>query len=212
MGPMKAANAFAARPPRRIFWCALTVCAPICSVPRLDWQGPRTDKAVILGLRRSPDTVDPDTADAIVAVVRKQQTLRFAGRRAIAFDAAKDIIFDGWPPPGSSQHIGHDCARRARRCAVERTVVFDRRRFRGSRGTRSVCLNLKQAAAALPVSLRSRSVGARHCLGPHHRRDDDGNEVGRRLASVVRPTSIGFRGDDGSVSTRHGDGGRTAAV
>ena len=98
MGPMRAANAF-----------ATTVAASglLTRVDRvrvdlfgsLAWtgKGHGTDKAAMLGLSgESPDTVDPDAADAIVAGVREQQVLRFAGRsRTIAFDAAKDIVFDG---------------------------------------------------------------------------------------------------------------------
>lgn len=97
MGPMKAANAFATTV------AALDILARVDRV-RVDlfgslaWtgKGHGTDKAVILGLSgESPDTIDPDTADSIVAGVRERKTLRFSGCRTIAFDAAKDIVFDG---------------------------------------------------------------------------------------------------------------------
>ena len=97
MGPMKAANAFAAQA------AALDILARVVGVRvelfgSLAWtgKGHGTDKAVMLGLSgENPDTLDPVSADDIVAGVRAQRTLRFAGRRTIAFDAAKDIVFDG---------------------------------------------------------------------------------------------------------------------
>jgi L-serine dehydratase len=97
MGPMKAANAFATTVAK------LDILARVDRV-RVDlfgslaWtgKGHGTDRAVMLGLSgESPDTIDPDTADSIVAGVRERKTLRFSGRRTIAFDAAKDIVFDG---------------------------------------------------------------------------------------------------------------------
>jgi L-serine dehydratase len=58
-------------------------------------RGHATDKAVILGLAGElPDTVDPDRADALVARLGREGRLPLAGRRPIAFDAARDIVFD----------------------------------------------------------------------------------------------------------------------
>ncbi|QCI65270.1 L-serine ammonia-lyase [Phreatobacter stygius] len=97
VGPMKAAAAFAA---------AVAAAGLLPRVARvradlfgsLAWtgKGHGTDKAVILGLAgEAPDTIDPDAADGIVLSVREKHELRFAGRRAIRFDAVSDIVFDG---------------------------------------------------------------------------------------------------------------------
>jgi len=97
VGPMKAANAFAIK----VATSDLLVRVDRVRVNlfgSLAWtgKGHGTDKAVMLGLSgESPDAIDPDAADRIVTSVRTQQTLRFAGRRTIAFDPAKDIVFDG---------------------------------------------------------------------------------------------------------------------
>lgn len=62
-------------------------------------KGHGTDKAVILGLAgERPQTIDPDRADDIVAGVESAHQLLLAGRHAIAFDAATDILFDGHAP------------------------------------------------------------------------------------------------------------------
>ena len=51
-------------------------------------KGHGTDKAVLLGLSgQTPEAVDPDEADAIVATVRERRQLRLAGRRLIGFSA-----------------------------------------------------------------------------------------------------------------------------
>ena len=56
-------------------------------------KGHATDKAVILGLSgETPDTVDLDAAEALVARVRETKALNLAGRRAIAFDAERAIV------------------------------------------------------------------------------------------------------------------------
>ena len=60
----------------------------------LTGKGHATDKAVILGLSGEvPDRVDADAADDIVERVRGSGELRLAGRRAIAFDEPRDLLF-----------------------------------------------------------------------------------------------------------------------
>ena len=62
-------------------------------------KGHGTDKAVLLGLSgQTPETVDPDEADAIVATVRERQQLRLAGRRVIGF-SSDDVVFDHTTAP-----------------------------------------------------------------------------------------------------------------
>ncbi|MGH6943533.1 MAG: L-serine ammonia-lyase, partial [Geminicoccaceae bacterium] len=60
----------------------------------LTGHGHATDKAIILGLLGEvPDRVDPDAADALVAAVRASRELRLLGRRRVAFDEARDLVF-----------------------------------------------------------------------------------------------------------------------
>jgi L-serine dehydratase len=96
VGPMKAAHQFAAD--------LVGVPGPIARIEvtllgSLAWtgKGHATDKAVMLGLAgEQPDTVDPDTADAIVAALASGQKLTLPGSsaRTLRFDPARDIVFD----------------------------------------------------------------------------------------------------------------------
>jgi L-serine dehydratase len=76
-------------------------------------RGHATDKAVILGLSgETPDTVDLDAAEALVARVRETKALNLAGRRAIPFDAERAIRFDTVTPaprhPNTMRLIARD--------------------------------------------------------------------------------------------------------
>lgn len=96
IGPMKAAGAFVQ---------SLAEAGALNAATRvrvdlygsLAWtgRGHATDKAVILGLAgERPETVDPDRADELVAAVAKRRSLPLGGKRLIAFDATRDIVFD----------------------------------------------------------------------------------------------------------------------
>jgi L-serine dehydratase len=62
----------------------------------LTGKGHATDRAVILGLAGfSPRTLDPDAADAAVHAVRTEGALELAGRKRIAFDEARDLLWEG---------------------------------------------------------------------------------------------------------------------
>jgi L-serine dehydratase len=93
VGPMKAAASFAAR------------VADAPSVERVEvtlygslaWtgRGHATDRAVVLGLAGElPETVDPSRADTLTEEARRGVGLPLAGRRMIAFDWLRDILFD----------------------------------------------------------------------------------------------------------------------
>jgi len=96
VGPMKAAHQFVAdlaSVPVSIARIEVTLLGSLA------WtgKGHATDKAVMLGLAgEQPDTVDPDTADAIVAALSHGQPLTLTGSsaRTLRFDPARDIIFD----------------------------------------------------------------------------------------------------------------------
>ncbi|MDB5503306.1 MAG: L-serine ammonia-lyase [Tardiphaga sp.] len=96
VGPMKAASAFATA-------LAQTNALPRIARVRVDlfgslaWtgKGHGTDKAVILGLSgETPEGIDPDMVEQIIADVDTRHVIRFAGRRTIPFDATTDIVFD----------------------------------------------------------------------------------------------------------------------
>src|SRR5262245_4013015 len=60
----------------------------------LTGRGHATDTAVLLGLMgERPDTVNPDDVGPLVAGVRARQELRLAGRLAIPFHEATDLLF-----------------------------------------------------------------------------------------------------------------------
>src|ERR1700723_3555642 len=114
VGPMKAAGAFVG---------GLVEAAAIDRVATVDvallgslaftGRGHATDKAVILGLSgETPDTVDLDAAEALVAGVRETKALNLAGRRAIVFDAERAIRFDTVTPaprhPNTMQLVARD--------------------------------------------------------------------------------------------------------
>jgi L-serine dehydratase len=97
VGPMKASAHFVER-------IKLAGLMPRVSRVRVDlfgslaWtgKGHGTDKAVILGLAgETPETVDPDDADRIVALARRERSLRLPGGPKIVFDPETDVVFDG---------------------------------------------------------------------------------------------------------------------
>ena len=95
VGPMKAAYAFVAglREAGRLAQVARLRVALFGS---LAWtgEGHGTGKAVILGLAgETPETVDPDAADALVEAVSERRTLELGGR-PIPCDPRTDVVFD----------------------------------------------------------------------------------------------------------------------
>jgi L-serine dehydratase len=119
VGPMKAAAAFVG---------GLTDTGAIDRVASLEvtllgslaftGKGHATDKAVILGLSgETPETVDLDAAEALVARVRETKALNLAGRRLIAFDPESAIRFDTVTPaprhPNTMRLVARDGEGRA---------------------------------------------------------------------------------------------------
>ncbi len=100
VGPMKAAAAFAAGLVERgAIERVAAVEARLFGSLAFTGKGHATDKAVILGLSGlTPDTVDPDAADALAAEVRETKRLRLAGMRSLSFDPATAIVFDVLTP------------------------------------------------------------------------------------------------------------------
>ncbi len=97
VGPMRAAAAFAAGlPTERVARVKATLLGSLA----FTGKGHATDRAVILGLAGlKPDTLDPDEAEAVLRVAHEERILPLAGRRRIAFDPARDVVFDYVTPP-----------------------------------------------------------------------------------------------------------------
>ena len=91
VGPMKAAQGFAARLRSLAF-----ERVRVDLLGSLAWtgMGHATDKAVMLGLAGFlPEMIEPEQIDLVVEQARAARSLVVAGR-AIAFDPDADIVFD----------------------------------------------------------------------------------------------------------------------
>src|SRR5579859_6639993 len=96
VGPMKAAAAFSDAVAK-----GAVSRVEVDLLGSLAWtgKGHGTDSAAILGLAGElPETVDPDAAERLVAVVREEKRLKLGKRRVIPFDPATDIRFDTVSP------------------------------------------------------------------------------------------------------------------
>src|SRR4051794_30004236 len=70
------------------------VAADLYGSLALTGRGHATDKAVLLGLSgERPDTADPDAVEPLVARSRSRLTLQLAGRFAVPFHEATDLVF-----------------------------------------------------------------------------------------------------------------------
>ncbi len=62
-------------------------------------KGHATDRAVMLGLLGArPDTLDPDAAEGMLADLHRTRQLTLPDLPPLAFDPAKDLVFDYGPP------------------------------------------------------------------------------------------------------------------
>ncbi|MGB7974329.1 MAG: L-serine ammonia-lyase [Roseiarcus sp.] len=119
VGPMKIAAAFAnGLVETGAIGRAATVEAVLLGSLAFTGKGHATDKAVILGLSgETPETVDLEAAETLVARVRETKTLNLAGRREIAFDAERTIRFDTVTPaprhPNTMRLVARDTEGRA---------------------------------------------------------------------------------------------------
>lgn len=97
VGPMRAAARFISRwleQPGRLDDCVRIRCELYGSLA-LTGRGHGTDKAVLLGLEGEwPDRVDPDRIEPMLARIRKDKKLSLLGKRAIAFDEKRDLVFN----------------------------------------------------------------------------------------------------------------------
>src|ERR1700677_5040728 len=92
VGPMKAAGAFVAGlDTERVARVKVTLFGSLA----FTGKGHATDRAIILGLAgQTPEDVDLDHAEALLANANTRHELPLAGRRVIEFDPKADIEFD----------------------------------------------------------------------------------------------------------------------
>ncbi len=95
VGPMWAANRFLLElESRNLIDATDSVEVSLYGSLALTGRGHATDKAVILGLLgATPDAIDPDEADAMVAAVRDSGTLRLYGRKPVPFRESDHLLF-----------------------------------------------------------------------------------------------------------------------
>ena len=163
VGPMKIAAAFAnGLVETGAIDRVATVDVALLGSLAFTGKGHATDKAAILGLSgETPDNVDIDAAEALVARVRETKALNLAGRRAIVFDAENAIRFDTLTPaprhPNTMRLVASDAEGRA---LADETLALGRRRVHHSRRRRQGRVRAR-TAASLSLSLRRRASGAR---------------------------------------------------
>lgn len=95
VGPMVAARLFVSRlAAAGVLERTLGVKAELFGSLALTGKGHASDIAVILGLvGEVPAEIDPDQIAPLVAAVRERQRIMLLGRRPVAFDPDRDIVF-----------------------------------------------------------------------------------------------------------------------
>ena len=99
VGPMLAANRFVRRMERQgTLSNVVRMRATLYGSLAFTGKGHATDRAVVLGLLgQTPDAVDPDTVDGMIAEIAGRKRLQLGGGPEIAFDPEHDIVFDYGP-------------------------------------------------------------------------------------------------------------------
>jgi len=109
MGPMRAACRYARELQERgLLERVARVQAELFGSLALTGKGHATDRAVLLGLAgNEPATIDPAVMDETVAAIRATKQLLLVGKRTIAFEEDRDLLFRGetmFPPGAQMQH------------------------------------------------------------------------------------------------------------
>ncbi len=100
VGPMRAAFAFATMLTEEGIVPVRLLCDLYGSLS-LTGRGHATDVAVLLGLSgETPEGIDPDAVAGIVAAIHDARELALAGTTPVAFDPARDLIFNPGFLPG----------------------------------------------------------------------------------------------------------------
>ncbi len=102
VGPMVAARRYLNRLDREKFTGMARLRASLHGSLAFTGKGHGTDRAIILGLAgETPEDIDPDRVEAILAEVADRQWIETPGGTRLAFNPATDIHFDFGPPlPG----------------------------------------------------------------------------------------------------------------
>lgn len=95
VGPMRAAERFAAGlEASGQMGRVARVQAELFGSLALTGVGHGTDRAVLLGLSgEKPEQVEPEQVEGMLAAIRDSRTLRLAGRRTLAFEEGRDLLF-----------------------------------------------------------------------------------------------------------------------
>jgi L-serine dehydratase len=94
-GPMKAAAAFVAGLDSQTRARTKGLRATLLGSLAWTGKGHATDKAIMLGLSgQSPETLDADKADQVVKGIAEAKRLALPSGESLAFDPARDIVFD----------------------------------------------------------------------------------------------------------------------
>jgi len=160
MGPMRAACRFARDlASHSLLERVARVQVELYGSLALTGQGHATDRAVLLGLAgHEPATIDPEAIASTVAGIRAAHRLDLAGAHGIAFEEARDLLFQRaimFPPGAQMQHpnglrlTAYDAA----------SAVVDRRTFFSIGGGFIVEDGVQQSAdaqqAAIPFPFHS---------------------------------------------------------
>jgi L-serine dehydratase len=109
MGPMRAACRFAnGLDGNGLLDRVARIATDLYGSLALTGMGHATDRAVLLGLAgNEPSAIDPAAMESIVAAARASRRIEIAGKRTVAFDEPRDLVFhrDRMFPPGArTQH------------------------------------------------------------------------------------------------------------
>ncbi len=97
VGPMRAAARFVSRwlDEKGVLGEVARVQCELFGSLALTGRGHGSDKALLLGFEGTwPDRVDPDAIPATLERIRGEKRIRLLGRHAIAFDEARDLLFN----------------------------------------------------------------------------------------------------------------------
>ncbi|WP_137788372.1 L-serine ammonia-lyase [Sphingomonas sp. 3P27F8] len=93
VGPMRAAKAFAREMVDAGIMPVRVQCGLFGSLS-LTGRGHHSDRAVLLGLAgETPETVDPEMIDAMIAAIVAEGRLTLDARAPVAFDVTRDLLF-----------------------------------------------------------------------------------------------------------------------
>ena len=152
MGPMRAAFRFArGLAAGELLYRVDRVQAELYGSLALTGLGHATDRAVLLGLAgHEPATIDPESIESTIAIIRAHREIDLGGARKIAFDEARDLLFHRSIMVPPHAHLQHPNG--LRMTAYDATgAVLDQRTY-FSIGGGFITEDADQAAVGAPAS------------------------------------------------------------